>query len=123
MSDAPETEVVEAPKVVSLFTRAAYEAPVDPNEIVDKDVDVASEEAVSDFLDKVGKGELVGAVLMAWNPKRRGFDISVHLPPSSVPEEEALRYMGGLDLVKSGLQDIAEFGMEAMQEMNEEIDP
>lgn len=126
-AEAEAARAVE-PKVISISTRKVYEATVDtltatvtngratltvkPKRVRVPKVDKEAIASCEELLAKLKAGEVTGFLgVVACKGERKGFfDLHLRLPAGPAPEQEALRWLGVLDLMKADLLDIVEFG-------------
>jgi hypothetical protein len=59
--------------------------------------------------------------LIAWNTDEKRIEQHVILPPGRSDHEAALLFSGGAVTLNQALQDVAEFGLEQMQEKNDVV--
>lgn len=107
-----EGEAKAPPKIVSIKTRQAYVPEVKPKGRRPPKVDQESVEAVERLLARLKAGEVEGVMsIVSCKGARKGyFDLSLRMPPGRPVGQEALRYLGILELMRGDLVELAEFG-------------
>lgn len=113
---AAEEAAAAEPRVLSIKTREAYVPPVPeatkPKRVRKPKLDLAAIEAVEGLLERLRAGEVSGFVGMTTEKGDGSFTMFCNLPAGEKPETSALRHLGGLELMKLDLCEIADFGLE-----------
>jgi len=95
--------------VVSIHTRAPYEAPV-LGPVEDAHVDTRSVETLEQILQMAEDGELVGVCVLAFDAKTKVPVTFAQFIPGEVTEAAATRALGALEVLKTHLTDMAVYG-------------
>lgn len=111
-----------APKVFHIFTRKPYAPePEAPKRVRAPKRDRQAIETLEELLPDYRGGRLHGLCLIAWNTDEKRIEQHVILPPGKSDHEAALLFSGGAVMLNQAHQDVAEFGLENMQESNDVV--
>ncbi len=100
----------EAPKVVSLRSRQPYETPIAAPVLPLNPIDSGSVMCLKDLIERFESGELSGCVVMAWIKEERRFENVICVPANEELDVAALRYVGGVELLKEDLLNMHLYG-------------
>lgn len=111
------------PKVFHIFSRKPYEPAPEaaPKRARPPKRDKQAIETLEELIEDYRAGRLHGLCLVAWNTGEKRIEQHVILPPGKSDHEAALLFSGGAMMLNQALQDVAEFGMENMQESNDVV--
>ncbi|AMB48282.1 hypothetical protein [Methylobacterium sp. AMS5] len=110
---AEEARAAE-PKIISIKTRSAWvpEKVEKKKRVRRPKVDQEAVEMVERILARLKAGEVEGAlVIVSCKGEREGFfDLALRTPAGKRVEQEALRWIGAMELMRGDLVELAEYG-------------
>lgn len=102
----------EKPKVISLRSRAPYQAPAPEPEADPNAVDRGSILMMEELIKRFESGELSGCIIMPWHREERRFENIICIPAAEHVSEAALKYAGGLMLAHEDVLNMHVYGNE-----------
>lgn len=113
---AQEAEEGKKVRVISIRTRKEWVAPEPkkPKRLRRPKIDKESIEMLEHLLDEMKEGRCEGLLFAVTNREDGSFTFGLSLPPGKQVQPEAARYIGGIELLKQDLLELAEYGEDAM---------
>ena len=104
-------------KVISIKSRKPFinnkNIDEDINAPLDIDIDRMSLEALDVCKKLIQSGEVNGTCIMMFNTKTRLFEFMITLPENEDPKESAMKYIGGISLLKEQVTDLYYYNIDA----------